>query len=79
MAYGIEEDYAECQKRVSNLEKENAELKLLLEGADIICVEISKLVGYTGQYRDLTEAVTIALQNKYEEGKIAGRLSFNPI
>lgn len=49
---------------VNKLRRENSELKMLLEGANVIHDRISELVGYRGQYRDLVEAVEIKLHEK---------------
>jgi gamma-glutamyl:cysteine ligase YbdK (ATP-grasp superfamily) len=43
------------------LKKENEELRLLLEGANATCNKIAEIVGDTGQYRDLVEAVEMKI------------------
>ena len=50
-------------RELESLRKENAELKLLLEGADSTCKKIAELVGDRGQYRDLVEAVEMKLDS----------------
>jgi len=51
----------DTNKELVMLRKENADLKLLLEGANKTCDEIAKIVGDRGQYRDLVEAVEMKI------------------
>lgn len=77
MSWGSEEELISARRQATDLEKENAELKMLLEGANELCSRIGKLVNDHGQYRDLEEAVSIALQETYERGKLAGKMSLD--
>jgi hypothetical protein len=60
----IPDDYdmwTRLSKENLRLKKENAELRLLLEGANVTCNKIAEIVGDTGQYRDLVEAVEMKI------------------
>lgn len=60
--YWAQETILDSQDKIARLEKEIAELRVLLSGANDICNRIANLVDDRGQYRDLVEAVEMKLK-----------------